>query len=642
MVALHKVAKGILRKWLWLLLLVFGVSFVLFSVFLVWHFAKSVHRFSAETKLLYNPRKVDKFDTMSEKQLMSVLDRGSLKRRVGETVSMPDLEKQCLTLDLEIKQGLRQSGNIFTLTAQSGSWKGAVQKVNAYAEILLEEYVKYRRQDLSAQHEAMERRKKSYQEQLAEVESEESLSKGRTGVATPVQTLTALNALLSDQRRNLSMLDVEAANERVRMKRLEASVGASGAAIIANASTIRRRSAEIAAIDAEISKLREQYTDLNPKVRGKLDDRKIKIDEYKEFMKEKGIGDIAVEDIERIERAAFELSEVTTKLEVLAESKRSLEGEIKINEARAATLTSAVSTMERLRMRRADIELTIKGFDEQLDTLGYLIAAVDTDLRQIEQAGGAGDAGPLRTRNFVIATGGAFVVTLALMLWLLSFEFVFGRVRGTEEISAWGDVLSLGSLPKPDCMDAAEEKDILGVVALRFCDAEVPKGVVLVCRMEGAELQPRFREALDWSLAMAGHKPLMLNLVRTSEFNPPEDATSLISVVYRDTVGWFPVENRYSLAPTELQMLQADLAEIRKDHDEVFVLMPDGFRKGGSFFDQLLGVCDSVLLFIGAEKTPRTDFSYVRRHVAAGGRPMMGIVVNALARAARMDMEAGK
>ena len=70
--------------------------------------------------------------------------------------------------------------------------------------------------------------------------------------------------------------------------------------------------------------------------------------------------------------------------------------------------------------------------------------------------------------------------------------------------------------------------------------------------------------------------------------------------------------------------------------------MPDGFRKGGSFFDQLLGVCDSVLLFIGAETTPRTDFSYVRRHVAAGGRPMMGIMVNASARAARMDMEVGK
>lgn len=639
---MHKVAKGILRKWLWLLASIFAVAFVVLSVFLVWHFAKSVHRFSAETKLLYSPRKVDKFETMSEKQLMSVLDRGSLKRKVGGVVRMSEPERQCLTLDMEIKQGQKQSGNIFTLKAQSGTWKGAVQKVNAYAELLIEEYVQYRKHDLAAQQESLEHRKASYQEQLSAIEGEESLSRSSTGVATPVEALTAINALLSDQRRNLSMLDVQIANEKVRRKRLEANVGTSGAAIVANAATIRRKSAEIAAVDAEISKLRELYTDINPKVLGKLDDRKARIDEYKAFLKDRGIGDIAVEDIERIERAAMELSEVSTKLEVLAESKRSLEGEIKVNEARAAGLTTAVSTMERLRSRRNDLDITVKGIDEQLDTLGYLIASVETDLRQIERAGGAGDDRPIRGRNFLIAAGGSFVITLVVAFWILALELVFGRVRGSVEVSAWGDVHSLGSLPKPGSMGEEEEKDTLGVVALNFCNAEVPKGVVLVCRLEGAGEQPKFREALDWSLAMAGHKAFMLHLVRGADFNPPEGARSLIGAVCEDMVGWFPVENRYSLAPTELQMLKADIDEIRKGHEEVFVLMPGGFRKGGSFFDQLLGVCDSVLLIVGAEETPRSDFAYARRHATTGGRPMLGIVVDASANDVRREMEAGR
>ena len=170
----------------------------------------------------------------------------------------------------------------------------------------------------------------------------------------------------------------------------------------------------------------------------------------------------------------------------------------------------------------------------------------------------------------------------------------------------------------------------------------VPKGIVLVCRLPGAEEQPKFREALDWSLAMAGHKTFMLSIVRTAGFTPPEGAEMLVNTVIKDPHGWFTVENRYSLAPTELEMLKADLDEIRKTHDEVFIMMPDGFCKGGSFFDQLLRACSSVLLVVGAGKTLRTDLSYVRRHALAGDRPMMGVMVGAAAGAVRREMEAGK
>jgi hypothetical protein len=191
-------------------------------------------------------------------------------------------------------------------------------------------------------------------------------------------------------------------------------------------------------------------------------------------------------------------------------------------------------------------------------------------------------------------------------------------------------------------MDEAQEKDALGVVALNFCNAEMPKGIVLVCRMAGVDKQPKFREVLDWSLAMAGHKPFVLDLVRSADFEPPKECTALINAVCTDSHGWFPVENRYSLAPTELQMLQADLSEIRKSYDEVFIMMPGGFCKGGNFFDQLLGVCDSVLVLAGAGVTPRSDFGYVRRHASAGNRPMAGIVTGASAKAVRREMEAGK
>ena len=89
-------------------------------------------------------------------------------------------------------------------------------------------------------------------------------------------------------------------------------------------------------------------------------------------------------------------------------------------------------------------------------------------------------------------------------------------------------------------------------------------------------------------------------------------------------------------------MLKADIAELRKTHDEIFIIMPDGFCKGGSFFNQLLSVCDCVLLVVGAGSTLRSDLAYVRRHALEGERPMMGIVVGASDGAVRREMEAGK
>ena len=106
--------------------------------------------------------------------------------------------------------------------------------------------------------------------------------------------------------------------------------------------------------------------------------------------------------------------------------------------------------------------------------------------------------------------------------------------------------------------------------------------------------------------------------------------------------GWFAAANRYSLAPTELQMLQADIATLRGEFDTVFMFMPDGLRRGGSFFSQLLGVCESAMIEIGAGATPRAELDYARRHVVEAGKPMMGIATGASARVVRREMEARK
>ena len=639
LVSLQKVAGLILRKWSGVLIAVFLGLAVVFSLFMVAHFAKSGHRFDATTQLLYNPRQIARIQNMSEKQLFTVLDRASIKRRVGEVLPMDLAERQCLGIDLEVVQERRPT-NLFRLTAHAPTWKGAVKKVNAYAEMLIEGYEEYRKKDLETWRESLERRKETLQGQIAEIESEENVLKGKAGVAAPAEMLTMITGLLTDQRRNLSMLGVQVANEEQRKKKLEGIVGSSGTALSDNAAIIRRKSEEIAALDREIAKLRELYTDINPKVSGKLDERAALVAEYTEFLQQKGIGNVNLDAIDNVEKASGELAETMLRLEVIHENQRALEQEIKANEKRTEELTAVIPAFDRLRIRRADLEQTLRDLDDQIENIAYLQMSVRNDLRQIERAGGAGDKNPFRPKNFAFALGGAIFGTLALAFWILVLEFLLGRVVDGRELKAYDDVFFLGSLPAPGKLPEQEERDVLGVVALKFIGADVPRSVVLVCRLPGAEPQPKFREALDWSLTMSGERSFVLEIVQSSSFQPPEECETLLCAVKKGDSGWFPVDNRYTLAPTELQMLQADLATLRGEYDHVFVTMQGGVRRGGSFFSQVLGACDSALVVAGSGTTPRSWLAYARRHVKAAERPAMGLATGVGTKVVKAEMEA--
>ena len=635
----HKVATIILMRWGWLLAFTFISLFAAMLLFLVFHTANSDHRYTATTRLLYNPRQIAKVQNMNDKQLMSILERASVKRRVGNVLSMPEAEKACLTIDLTIEQ-MRQPSNLFELQAQAPSLVNAAKKVNCYAEQLIDEYVAYRTREIDNWRGSLDVRKKSLQGRLAEIEAEENTLKGQAGVAAPVETLTMLNNLLSDQRRNLSALSVQIANEEMRCQKLAKTVGKAGEAIAANAPTIRQKSAAIAAIDKEIAALREIYTDKNPKVTGKIDDRKRLMDDYMAFLKSKGIGDIDFDRIDQIEAAASEMAESAMRAEVVKENKRALESEVKENEKRSKQLTSLIPALEKLKVHRGNIEQTMRDLDDQLESIAYLQASMKNDLIQIERAGGGDGTNPLRAKNFIFALVGAGFCVASLAIWFLATGLAFGNVAGGKELAAYDDIRFLGSLPHSGKLSEADEKDVLGIVALKFSGEDCPKGVVLVCRLPGAEVQPKFREVLTWSLAMSGEQSFALEVVSDDgSERQGEPGEGMLSTVCTGNKGWFPVANRYALAPTELQMLQADLAALREQYDHVFVHIQDGIRRGGSFLDQLLSACDSVILVTGTGSTPRSWFRYARKHLNASGKPVMAIATGAPTRIIRREME---
>ena len=639
LMTLQKVVFVIVRKWSWLFVLLFTFLFGVFAAYLTFRGAKSVGRFTATTQLLYNPRKVADIETISDKQIMSILDRASLKRSIANKVDMPQAEKECLAFDITIKQEKKPT-NLFTLTAASQSWKGAVKKVNAYADMLIGEYAAYRAKDLEAWGASIQDRKAKLLEELAEIEAAETGLKSKTNVMAPQDALVAINALMSDQRKNASSLGVELANEELKKKRLEKIVGTAGTAITENAQAIRKRSEKIAAIDKELAGLREKYTDINPKVTGKLEEREQCVKEMQAFLKAKGVEDLNLDDLDQLEKAAGDLAECLTRMSALAEKRRAVEQEISDNDKRAAELSAMIPEYERLQTHRSDVAASIRELEERLSNITYLSGALKNDLRQIEHAGGSNDKGPFGTKQLIVSLGAAAVCLFVAMLWIVALELVFGKVRGGREIEAYPAISFLGSLPIPGSLPDDEDREVMGVVALKMLLSAEKTPVVLLCRLPGVEIREDFSHIVDSTALMSGVNSFLLDVVSSANFDPPKDAEQMIGVMRSGAHGWFPTANRFAMAPTELQILQADLAELKNSYGNIFVRMEGGVRIGGTFFDQLLGLCDAVILHVGAGQTPRSVFGYVRRHVAKSGKAIMAMASGGDVKTVRREMEA--
>ena len=638
LITFQKVVLGIALRWWFVFVVVFLSLLTLFSAFLWMRGAKSVKRFEATTRLLFSPKKVSRIDALGDKQLMTILERPSLKRRVHELVDMEPMERMCLTVDLKIDQSRRQS-NLFTLTAASKTRKGAYAKVNAYADILIDEYVEYRSKDLETWRQSLEARRKEQMDKISDIDAEEAAFKTTTGALSPKESLLALNMLVSDQRKNASALGVEAANEELKKRKQEEIVGNSGAAVIANAQAIRKRADAIAAIDSELVQLREKYTDINPKVAGKVQERGERMAELEEFLKSKGVEGLDIDKVDTIEKAAGELAECITRLEAIQQKRAALAQEIADNEKRAAELAKIVMDYERIEVRRTDLTTAVRDIDDQLSGISYAIGSLRNDLRQIERSDGADDNGPFGIKRVVLAVGGAFVVAGGLLFLIVVVELLFGKVRDGREIAVYDGISFLGSLPKSGTMPEDEAREAMGVVALKTLLAAKDAKTIFVCRLPGTERNVAFAEAVDFTATMSGARSFLLDIVSQSDFTPPEGAEEMIGVVRSGQHGWFPVANRFALAPAELQMLKADIAALGESFDNVFIRIEDVVRVGGTFFDQLLEMSDAVLLMVASGSTPRSSFAFARRHLKQSGKIVMAIAADSSAKRVRKDME---
>ena len=399
-----RIAASTLLRSAPLLAVVFAALWAAFAAALAARSERSPARYSAATKLIYAPRQNSKLPPLGDKQAFGVLDRASLKRSVADRADLSPAERGRLAGDIDFEQSPRPS-NIFVVTARAPSASNAVAKANAFAAAVVDAYVEYRKHDIDAWASDLRRQKEEFEARLAEMDAAGAFPADPFSASVAAEAVSLFRGVASGHRRELGSLAAEIAGERAVVAELEKTLGTNGAAVVRNAPRLAAIGGEIAAIDADLTKLREKYTDRNPKVKGKLEDRAALAAEYGVLMAEAGLGSDGGGQFGLKADAARRLAGAVARLEALEARKAALEKEIADSDEKAVSAAGGAPGAERAAVRRNELERAVLGLEERLNDAMFFAATVSADLRQIEPAADVSERRPGGRRD--IAAAGA-------------------------------------------------------------------------------------------------------------------------------------------------------------------------------------------------------------------------------------------
>ena len=123
-------------------------------------------------------------------------------------------------------------------------------------------------------------------------------------------------------------------------------------------------------------------------------------------------------------------------------------------------------------------------------------------------------------------------------------------------------------------------------------------------------------------------KYLHLKIVGSDTFEEPEnpEVKMLSATYYHGEEGVMPTANPLALSQSELNLLESDIAELHNEVDTIFIYTDKPIDRFGVFFNQMLSVCDSAIIIVGARHSSRSLLRYVVAQQHESGRCIMSIL----------------
>ncbi len=635
----RRLGQMILLKHLLISFVVFIVCFCTTYYFIRRYRLQVPGRFEARATLVYYPKQSGKVKTLEDKQVIQLLARRQTVFRVVEELGLSPEEAPSLMGNLSIETDKKKS-NFFVLLAKANTRDEAVARVNTFADICMREYVASRTKDLEKWEETVQIRRKELQDTLAKIEKEDSELGVFVGISSPESELERLNTSIMNHKLLLSDVNVQYLRAQGVKEAREMLIKDANPSVLLHINKIRDYLADIDRLDKEIMTLEELFTEKNPKLLSKKSQRDKVQKEFDEFKKANNITVCDPAMLSKLDRAYEEVRESISKLETLAENKAALEREVAEDEAAIKKMQEIIPKSKQLRQQRAAVADAQKDLEVLKGDINYQLASMKNDLALVEPAESAAEEPLMNHKMIFLAIFLSLVIATTLHLIVCGFELAFGCIQ-EGELGFYPELTNLGYLLSRHkrFQSSEQEKMVFDGIYYNFEQKCGDGGVIFCGVLPGAVFQKEIFENFEWNVAMGGNRMLTLFIVPAKDYVPPMNSSELCIVSYEGTVGALPLENPSTLTPSEMQMLQQDVNELRTTFDVVFIIRKEPLTKAGVFFSQILAFCDSAIIMVGVRQTKRTMLWYVINHQRKTEKPMMTIAENYRDMAAVINVE---
>ena len=567
-------------------------------------------RFSASVALHYQPKSTVNVQPYNDKYVMYVLSREAVRRQFYDSLGASgDLRDATGPQDIRIEQVFRQN-NYYVVSLSAATEKDAVTFVNMLADMCTAAYDEERLSYLENWKSALEQNRQELIVQIEQINDKMAQLNVTAVMVAPEKNYEYLQNRLTSEKANLAKQEASLRALEQQYKALEKSKSDIFPLLLPNIGKIHEYQAELAKLDQEIRRLKEQFTERNPKVMAVEGRRARTEQEFHEFLEEKGLATTDMEFLESAPLVIKELDRVSGELE-------SMRGVIDVQTKLVASLEKDLhdfNTNFPLRQDFIQQQAKLKGSLEKLDAtisdINYLKPLVKDDLFVGEKARGAKEKLPFTKEAITISVLGAVAMTGGLALLLLVFGYFYGTVHGESEIDELSGLRYIGIIPSANSRlgHGESEHAFFSGVSHQFNMSKPLPAVLLIGSLPGGEMRPEFVQSFVEDCAVGEErKVLVLTLVKAAEFKIPRDPGlhRCALAIYSGSNGYLPVDDPQCLQASEEGKMRQDILLLRKLFDLICIVQEEPIDYNGLFLTQAATMCDATLLAVGVKKTPR-------------------------------------
>ena len=604
-----------------------SLTLILTVIYVKWY--RSPRRYEAQVMIHYSTPDRDKTKTMDPKLVLEILKRKDTTRNFFKKIgSIPGRWKPHMCpIQIEPLEKNRVMDR-FKIVVTAPEEKTAVTIATAFAKHCVETYTRENTVLLEKQLVELKKQKSKVLEEIARIENEKKLLCEGKNILDPQGELNRLQRNIHDATREINKELPELQAKQNEYNAAAAEMKKYNPALIENESELREKLAARKKLDDEIEKYESEYLDTNPKMINLRERRAVMEAQFQKFLKERNIRESDLALIDQAVKHHAEFVKISNELKVREEKVRTFQNVIRTDEEKMAYIRQIMPQINKLN----ELQRTQR---ESLTKLNASVSDIENKLPLVKDNMRIGDRGsstklkPFTGNKFVLSVIGALVLTLVLGGLVVMFDFIFGVVSGEKELVLMGELQYLGALPTRETLfdSTAQEQIVFNSIYHAFMHWGSEHHVVLVSTLPGGKIMPELFEHFENFQTMNGKRMLTIDVVLAENFNYDTPCEYDTGIIYcAGSKGHLPVISKKFLSPSECELLRNDLLLLRNTYDLIFIKHSASMRRDRMFVEQIVPLCDSMLISVGYRRTSRKNLRRVAAINRKTGLPIMSIL----------------